>query len=86
MANDEFQIEVSCYAGYRYPERPLSFKLLGRIFDIEEILDRWHGEDYMIFKIRAADQRVYLLKYNLAEDHWFLEGLVHSSLRPEITP
>ena len=80
MGHDPFQIEVSCYAGYRYPERPVSFTLLGRVFEIEAILDRWYGENFLYFKVRVADQRVYLLKYDQYEDRWFLEGLVHSGL------
>jgi hypothetical protein len=76
MTRQDFQIEVCCYAGYRYPERPLSFKLLERTFMIEEILDRWYGEDTLYFKVRADDRKVYLLKYNQTQDEWFLAGLV----------
>lgn len=71
-----FQIEVSCYSGYRYGERPVSFKLLERTFNVQEILDQWYGEDHLYFKIRADDQRVYLLKYDQAKDLWSLTGLV----------
>jgi hypothetical protein len=76
MTRQDFQIEVSCYAGYRYPERPLSFRLLERTFRVEEVLDRWFGEDYIHFKIRADDQKVYLIKYDQYQDRWFLEGLI----------
>ncbi len=71
-----FQIEVSCYSGYRYGERPVSFKLLERTFTVKEIIDQWYGEDHLYFKIRADDQKVYLLKYDQAKDQWFLTGLV----------
>ncbi|MGC1402709.1 MAG: hypothetical protein WA974_07260 [Thermodesulfobacteriota bacterium] len=71
-----FQIEVSCYSGYRYGERPVSFKLLERTFTVMEIIDQWYGEDYLYFKVRADDQRVYLLKYDQHEDQWFLAGMV----------
>ena len=76
MTRQDFQIEVSVYAGYRYPERPLSFKLLERTFRVEEVLDRWFGEDYLYFKVRADDQKVYLLKYDQQQDLWFLAGLI----------
>ena len=71
-----FQIEVSCYSGYRYGERPVSFRLLERTFTVKEIVDQWYGEDYLYFKILADDQRVYLLKYDQAKDQWSLTGLV----------
>jgi hypothetical protein len=71
-----FNIEVSCYSGYRYGERPVSFKLLERTFVVQEIIDQWYGEDYLYFKIRADDQRIYVLKYDQAKDQWSLTGLV----------
>lgn len=76
MSGQEFQIEVSCYSGYRYGERPISFKLLEKTFAVEEIIDRWYGEDYLYFKVRADDQRIYLLKYDQHQDVWFLTGMV----------
>jgi hypothetical protein len=76
LADPGFQIEVSCYAGYRYPERPVSFRLLDRTFVVEEVLDRWFGEDHLYFKVRADDHRVYLLKYDQAQDQWFLTGMI----------
>ncbi len=72
----EFQVQVICYSGYRYGERPLSFTLLERTFRVEEILDRWYGEDYSYFKVRADDRKVYLLKHDQAQDLWFLSGMV----------
>lgn len=71
-----FDVEVSCYSGYRYGERPVSFKLLEKTFFVRAIIDQWYGEDYLYFKIRADDQRVYLLKYDQAGDQWSLTGLV----------
>jgi hypothetical protein len=76
LTDQGFHIEVACYAGYRYPERPVSFKLLERSFSVEEILDRWYGEDYFYFKVRADDQRIYLLNYDQYLDQWFLTGMV----------
>ena len=78
-----FDIEVSCYSGYRYGERPVSFKLLEKNFVVKEIVDQWYGEDYLYFKIRADDQRVYLLKYDQAKDRWSLTGLVSQKKIPD---
>ena len=76
MSPQEFQIEVSCYSGYRFGERPTSFKLLEKTFLVEEVVDQWYGEDYLYFKVRADDQRVYLLKYDQQQGLWYLSGMV----------
>jgi hypothetical protein len=75
MGRRETVIEVSCYAGHRFPERPLSFKLLERTFQVREVLDRWYGEHDITFKVRADDRRIYLLKYQEALDQWTLAGM-----------
>jgi hypothetical protein len=78
MNKRETPIEVSCYAGHRYPERPLSFKLLERTFQVKEVLDQWYGENHIYFKVRADDLRVYLLGYQEDTDHWTLAGMAFS--------
>ncbi len=69
-------IEVSAYSGYRANERPLYFVLECQRVDVEEILDRWYGEDYDFFKILGNDGRVYLLKWHRALDTWFFEKIL----------
>jgi hypothetical protein len=71
----EMEIVVECYAGYRYPERPLVFQVKGRVFRVEELLDRWYGEDADYFKVLADDRRVYLLRYCPGQEHWTLSGM-----------
>jgi hypothetical protein len=72
-------IEVECQAGYRYPENPLYFKLQGRRFKIEKVLDRWYGEDALFFKVLAVDGLIYLLRYALGQETWTLDGLFQPS-------
>lgn len=67
------QISVQSYAGYRAEERPRSFTLDGRNYEVREILDRWFGPDHSYFKVRAEDGNIYLLKYATASDVWTLE-------------
>jgi hypothetical protein len=75
--HEVFQIEVSCYSGYRYGERPVSFKLLERTIAVKEILDQWYGEDHLYFKVRADDRKIYLLKYDQGQDQWSLTGITN---------
>ncbi|MBL7210750.1 MAG: hypothetical protein ISS61_00060 [Desulfobacteraceae bacterium] len=67
-------IEVRAYSGYKANERPLCFVLEGRRVDVEEILDRWYGEDHDFFKVLGLDGCVYQLKWHRALDSWFLES------------
>lgn len=63
-------ITVECYSGYKANERPINFFIDIEKYVIDEIIDQWGGEDHTYFKVRADDQSVYILRYNLHEDKW----------------
>jgi hypothetical protein len=69
------RIEVECYAGTRYPERPLAFMVRGQRFKVTRVLDRWYGEEAQYFKVMAEDRLIYLLRYTPGQDTWTLDGL-----------
>ncbi|HCJ67055.1 MAG TPA: hypothetical protein DHV62_06960 [Elusimicrobia bacterium] len=66
-------LKVNCYSGYRANERPVSFSLGEKEFQVKEILDRWYGPDYQYFKVKADDENIYILKYDENKDFWELE-------------
>ena len=68
-------MEVECYSGRKADERPLRFRLGGRQFEVEEILEQWYGPDDAFFKVRADDGNVYTLRRNTSgpEGGWSLE-------------
>ncbi len=66
------RITVTCYAGYKADERPVSFTLGETTFTVTEIVDRWHDQDYNCFKVATEDGRRYLLRHDLNEDAWEL--------------
>lgn len=66
------KIKVKTYSGYKTNERPTSFVIGERIFKVEEVLDRWYGEDHDYFKLRADDDCTYIIRYDRAEDEWEL--------------
>jgi hypothetical protein len=72
MSNREKHIEVSCYSGYKANERPLSFVLGERKFQVKRIVERWFGQDYDYFKVFADDGGVYTLKWHRRRDRWSL--------------
>ncbi len=72
-------IRVACYAGATADETPRRFVWEGQIVEVIEVLDRWYQveskpewprADY--FKVRATNDREYLLKHDLESDEWFL--------------
>jgi hypothetical protein len=66
------RIRVMGYSGFRLNERPLSFVFGNREYQVESIIDRWHGEDYDYFKVLADDGRIYLIKWHRIDDAWFV--------------
>lgn len=73
------EIQVECYSGFKANERPVAFTYQGERRIIEEIVDRWYDGgldsgrsviDY--FKVRTADGKVYLLRYQSELDEWSL--------------
>lgn len=65
-------IKVETYSGYKADERPLSFSIGERVFRIDEILDRWYGEDHEYFKLRAEDMATYIIRHDMKADEWEL--------------
>ncbi len=72
-------VQVECYAGGKADETPRRFIREGQTLEVTEVLDRWFQveskpewprADY--FKVRAVDNREYLLKHDLESNEWFL--------------
>ena len=70
--NDDVEVEVVAYSGYKANERPLFLIAAHQKLEIKAILDRWYGQDHDYFKIQTDDGRLYLLKWHRAKDKWFL--------------
>lgn len=77
------EVEVRCYAGYKGDERPVSFVLSGRALEVLEVERGWYEEDASAagepqrkacFRVRAGDDRAYVLRRNVADGRWELEG------------
>ncbi len=66
------KIRVTGYSGYRLNERPLFFVFDNRKYQVENVIDRWYGEDYDYFKVLADDGRIYLIRWHRIDDTWFV--------------
>ena len=67
------KIDVVAYSGFKANERPVYFVLDDQKRKVEEILDRWYGQDHDYFKVLADDGCQYLLKWHRSSDNWFCE-------------
>ena len=68
------EIHVECYAGYRADERPLRFALRGRMFEVQEVEDRWYSPQAVYFRVRANDGNFYVLRHDEVQDLWTLDA------------
>ena len=72
-------VKVECYAGAKADETPRRFNLEDQTLEVGEVLDRWCQIESKpewpragYFKVRAVNEREYLLKHDLEADEWFL--------------
>ncbi len=56
------KLEVDCYSGRKADERPVRFRLDGRQYLVEEVLDQWYGPHDAFYKVRADDGNLYILR------------------------
>jgi len=68
------KVEVFCYSGYKGDERPVRFRLGSQNYSVDELLDQWYGPDDVLYKVRADDGNLYILRHNAREDEWSLES------------
>ena len=70
----DIKLEVDCYSGWKADERPIRFRLDGHEYAVEEILDQWYGPQDAIYKVRADDANLYILRREAStpEGAWHL--------------
>jgi hypothetical protein len=64
------RIRVSCYSGYTYAQRPVSFNWKGRDYRVEGVEKEWLAPGERWFAVRTDDNKSFQLCYNEAEDRW----------------
>jgi hypothetical protein len=70
------KVDVVCYSGHKVDERPIRFRLGGRDYLVEELLDQWYGPHDIFFKVQANDGNIYILRRHsaTAEGEWSPES------------
>jgi len=56
------KVNVECYAGRKADERPARFRLEGKQYSVEDVLDQWYEPDTTFYKVRADDGNLYILR------------------------
>ena len=71
-------LEVNCYSGHTYAERPESFVWEGLKYEVEEIERAWQEPGERYFQVKTRDNKLFKLCYNETEDQWSLTELARS--------
>lgn len=66
----KISITVQTYSGYKADERPVSFTVANKTFQVREILDQWQGMDHTYFKLIADDGNLYIIRHDKESDEW----------------
>jgi len=66
------KIEVKCYSGHTYAQRPVSFCWQDKEHKISEIEKEWLEPGKKFFRVVNEDEKVFELCYNEAQDKWWL--------------
>ena len=56
------KLTVECYSGRKADERPVQFRLGGKPYRIEALLDQWYEPESIYYKVRADDGNLYILR------------------------
>jgi hypothetical protein len=63
-------IQVKCYSGQTYAERPVSFRWQGEIHKVARIEREWLEPGARRFLVRTEEGRLFELCYQEQEDKW----------------
>jgi len=75
--NPWIRTEVQCLAGSRANERPIALLLDETVIEIHSILQSWREPDYLYFRVKTKDGRVYELRHHEYEDLWEVRESTH---------
>jgi hypothetical protein len=69
-----FPVEVECYSGYTFAERPTAFTWLGQRYQIERVLKQWRSPHGPGFQVVTSDGARFQLLYHEPNENWVLKG------------
>lgn len=75
------KVKVESSPDAKGQERPTRFLLGSRIIEVEEVSDRWFGEQACYFRVLGSDQNSYILKGPMEDGTWELVSFTHKDSR-----
>jgi len=66
------EVQVQCYSGYTYAERPASFVWQGVAYKVEKVEREWQESGERHFRVYTEDKKSFELCYNEQKDEWFM--------------
>jgi hypothetical protein len=69
-------VEVQCFCGHNFNDRPISFILKEKKRVVEKIIDQWRGQGHEYYKVLADDRKGYLLIRHENRGDWALKRVL----------
>jgi hypothetical protein len=66
-------MHVECRSDSEYAERPIAFHWQEQRLEIAEILSRWRTPTGKCFRVRTADDQIFVLIYNDIAADWQIQ-------------
>jgi len=63
-------VQVDCYSGGRFAERPVSFGWRREKLQVAALKQAWQTPDGVVFLVRVPDSRHFELTYAVSSDQW----------------
>ena len=71
-------LQVKCYSGSTYAERPVSFLWNGTDYPVTEVEKEWLEPGGKCFQVKTGDNKIFRLCYNETNKQWSVTGPVGS--------
>ena len=63
-------VQVTCYSGHTYVERPASFTWRDVTYTVQRVEKEWREPGMKCFRVSTEDNKLFELCYNEQKDEW----------------
>ncbi len=75
-ANSLGPIQVTCYSGRIYADRPASFVWQDKKYEVKELEREWQEPGEKHFLVKTEDDRHFKLCYHEGNDQWSIAEII----------